>query len=463
MSISTVSLVGRPNVGKSTLFNKLCKSRDALVSDFEGLTRDRQYADIKLTDTKVCRLVDTGGLTTEDSGINKYIEDQVKIAIEESEIVIFLLSAKEGLTTLDTEIASIVRRYKKNTLLVVNKSEGLSSEKITEFYELGLGEPIPIAAEHGLGLDTLKEVIADLISESNDEVEEQIEGIAVGIVGRPNVGKSTLVNRILGEDRVLALDMPGTTRDSIYIPFEKNNQQYTLIDTAGIRRKRSVKEKIEKFSIVKSIDAIKKSHVVILIMDAHEGVTEQDASLLGMIEDHGRALLIVINKWDGLTEYQKEEVKRKLDLKLSFVNYSSIHYISALHGSGVGKLFLPINKAYKSAGLEFSTSQLNRVLERANQSHQSPSVSGRKPKIKFIHQSGTFPPSFTLHGNHLNNLPNSYLRFLKNFLSKDLGIENTPVKLEFKNSENPFKDKVNKLSERQVKKKRRMMKFVKKK
>jgi len=285
----------------------------------------------------------------------------------------------------------------------------------------------------------------------------------VAVLGRPNVGKSTLINRILGEERVLAIDLPGTTRDTIFIPFEREGEQYTLIDTAGIRRKRSVEEKVEKFSIIKAIEALEDSHVVILVLDAHEGVTEQDATLLGMIAEKGRALLIAINKWDGLDDYQKSEVKRKLDVKLSFVSYASVHYISALHGSGVGKLFTPIRKSFEHAGAKFSTSSLNKILEKANKKHQAPAVGGRRPKLKYVHQSNVFPPTLTMHGNHLHSIPKAYEQFLKNFFIDALELSNTPIKLEFKSGDNPFKDKKNKLSARQVQKRKRLMKFIKKK
>ena len=326
---------------------------------------------------------------------------------------------------------------------------------------MGLGDPILISAEHGQGLDSLLEASIEALPVANDEEEEVLEGIAVAVLGRPNVGKSTLVNRILGEERVLAIDLPGTTRDSIYIPFEREGQAYTLIDTAGIRRKRATHEKIEKFSIIKAIEALEKSQVVILVLDAHEGVTEQDATLLGMIADKGRALLVVVNKWDGLDDYQKQEVKRKLDIKLSFVNYASIHHISALHGSGVGKLFAPINRAYEHAGREYPTSLLNKILEKANAGHQPPPVKGKRLKIKYVNQIGTFPPTLVFHGNHLQSVPNAYDRYLKNLFTQELGLTNTPLKIEYRSGDNPFKDKKNILTDRQINRKRRLMKFVK--
>ena len=463
MNSPVISLVGRPNVGKSTLFNRLSKSRRALVSEYEGLTRDRQYAKINLGENKHCTIIDTGGLTNEDSLIDTAIHEQVLSALDESDVIFFLVNNRDGLTSLDFEIAAQLRKLKKNIILVCNKAEGLDQSSAAEFFELGLGNPVLISAEHNQGIDELVNVTMPLLPENSEDDVQEPKGIAVAILGRPNVGKSTLINRILGEERVLAIDLPGTTRDTIFIPFERDQQKYTLIDTAGIRRKRSVDEKIEKFSIIKAIEAITESHVVILVLDAHEGVTEQDATLLGMIADKGRALLIVINKWDGLDDYQKSEVKRKLDIKLSFVNYASVHYISALHGSGVGKLFSYIQKSFNHAGSRFSTSMLNKILESANDAHQAPPVSGKRLRLKYVHQSDVFPPTFTLHGNHLQSIPKSYERFLKNFFIKSLKISNTPIRLEFKSGDNPFKNKKNKLSARQIQKKRRLMKFTKKK
>jgi len=463
VSYPVISLVGRPNVGKSTLFNRLSKSRQALVSDFEGLTRDRQYATVQLDDDIKCSIIDTGGLTNEDSLVDTGIHEQVLSALEESDVIFFIVSNKDGVTSLDLDISTQLRKLKKNIILVCNKAEGLNQASAAEFFELGLGEPVLISAEHNQGISELIETSIPLLPQSFEDNKTEVQGIAVAVLGRPNVGKSTLINRILGEERVLAIDIPGTTRDTIFIPFEREGEQYTLIDTAGIRRKRSINEKVEKFSIIKAIEALEDSHVVILVLDAHEGVTEQDATLLGMIAEKGRALLIVINKWDGLDDYQKSEVKRKLDVKLSFVSYASVHYISALHGSGVGKLFTPIRKAFEHAGAKFSTSLLNKILEKANNKHQAPAVGGRRPKLKFVHQSNFFPPTLTMHGNNLQSIPKAYERFLKNFFIDALKLSNTPIKLEFKSGDNPFKDKKNKLSSRQVQKRKRLMKFVKKK
>ena len=463
MSYPIISLVGRPNVGKSTLFNRLSNSRQALVSDFEGLTRDRQYANIELDNGIYCSIVDTGGLTNEDSIIDTGIHSQVINALNESDVIYFIVSNKDGVTSLDFDISAQLRKLKKNIILVCNKAEGLNKASAAEFYELGLGDPTLISAEHNQGITDLIEKTIPLLPKAVELKKPELEGIAVAVLGRPNVGKSTLINRILGEERVMAVDLPGTTRDSIFIPFEREGQQYTLIDTAGIRRKRSVSEKVEIFSIIKAKDAINDSHVVILVLDAHEGVTEQDATLLGLIADKGRALLIVINKWDGLDDYQKSEVKRKLDIKLSFVNYATVHYISALHGSGVGKLFSPIKRSYENAGGRFPTSLLNRILEQANNTHQPPPVAGKRMRLKFVNQSDIFPPTLIFHGNHVQNVPNSYERFLKNFFITALKLTNTPIKIQYKSGDNPFKDKKNILSARQIQKKKRLMKFVKKK
>ena len=463
MSYPIISLVGRPNVGKSTLFNRLSNSRQALVSDFEGLTRDRQYANIELDNGIYCSIVDTGGLTNEDSIIDTGIHSQVINALNESDVIYFIVSNKDGVTSLDFDISAQLRKLKKNIILVCNKAEGLNKASASEFYELGLGDPTLISAEHNQGIPDLIEKTIPLLPEAIELKKPELVGIAVAVLGRPNVGKSTLINRILGEERVMAVDLPGTTRDSIFIPFEREGQQYTLIDTAGIRRKRSVSEKVEIFSIIKAKDAINDSHVVILVLDAHEGVTEQDATLLGLIADKGRALLIVINKWDGLDDYQKSEVKRKLDIKLSFVNYATVHYISALHGSGVGKLFSPIKRSHENAGGRFPTSLLNRILEQANNTHQPPPVAGKRMRLKFVNQSDVFPPTLIFHGNHVQNVPNSYERFLKNFFITALKLTNTPIKIQYKSGDNPFKDKKNILSARQIQKKKRLMKFVKKK
>ncbi len=462
-----IALVGRPNVGKSSLFNRLTKSRQALVSDFAGLTRDRQYAQVIFGENikTFVTLIDTGGLSNQDTIIDNKIHSQVLNALEESDVVYFIVNIRDGVLNLDREIATQLRKLKKNIVLVCNKAENIKPINAIEFYELGLGNPHLISAQHNQGITQLIKHTLTLLpkAKNQQQITQKTLGIAVAVLGRPNVGKSTLINRILGQNRVLTMNSPNTTRDSIYIPFTHQGQKYTLIDTAGIRRKRSSCEKIEILSIIKAREAVQHSHVVLLVLDAQQGITEQDATLLGMSIDYAKALLIVINKWDNLDTYQKREIKRQLAVKLSFVNYASVHTISALHGSGVDKLFQPIIKAYTNTGTKFSTSTLNKILTNANLTHQPPAVKGIKLKIKYVNQTGVFPPTLTLHGNHLQSVPSAYDRYLKNFFIKALKLSNTPIRLEYKNAENPFKNKKNTLNARQIAKKRRLMKFVKKK
>lgn len=461
-----IAIVGRPNVGKSTLFNRLTHTRDALVAEEAGLTRDRKYANITLHD-KSFRLVDTGGVTYDENVIDKGILSQVEYALKETNIIYFLVSSKDGLTYMDRKISEHLRKLQKTLLLVVNKCEGLKEQDGFDFYELGLGEPILISAEHNQGLEDLAQRSVEHWDDSDfqqvEEADKSIKGIAVSVLGRPNVGKSTLINRILGEERLLASEIAGTTRDSIDIEFKREGEVYTFIDTAGVRRKRSVNEKIEKFSIIKAIEAMDRANIVLLVLDAQEGVTEQDATLLGMIVDRKRSLLILVNKWDGLDNYQKEEVKRKLDIKLSFISYASVHFISALHGSGVGKLFKHIDNAYYEAQQTFSTSKLNKLLEQIVKHYQPPLVRGRRIRLKYINQVDTSPPTFLIHGNQAEDTPRGYILYLSNSFRKELGLISTPIKLDFKGNSNPFENNKNMLNQRQINKKHRLMKFVKKK
>lgn len=440
-----IALVGRPNVGKSTLFNHLTRTRNALVADQPGLTRDRIYG-LATLDDRVCIVTDTGGLTDEKEGIDALISQQSILAAEEADVIVFLLDGRQGLNVEDHSIARQLRKLQKPVLLAVNKTEGLDRDVvISEFFALGLGEPIAISAAHGEGKgDLIDAIIEHLPEEPEEDNTEEDSSIAVAVLGRPNVGKSTLINRIIGEDRVIAFDQPGTTRDSIKVPFERNGKQYMLIDTAGVRRRSRVNEMIEKFSIIKTIDAIENCNVVVLVIDAQETVTEQDASLLGMVLDSGRALVIAVNKWDGLESDQRDFVKRELERKLCFIDYAKIHFISALHGSGVGNLFGSINKAWQSANIQVSTSKLNQILEEAITSHQPPMVRGHRIKLRYAHMAGQNPPRFILHGNQTESVPASYRRYLENFFRSTLKLTGTPVKIEFRQTKNPFEEKKNK-------------------
>lgn len=455
-----IALVGRPNVGKSTLFNRLTKSRDALVADQPGLTRDRKFGDGKLGDRDYI-VVDTGGLSGDDTGIDGLMASQSWQAVEDSDKILFIVDARSGLTAEDDNIARRLRATGKDVHLVVNKTDGLDADVVTaEFYALGLGEPIAIAAAHGRGVNQMLSHVFTDLPEEEPEDEEKDKSIRIAIVGRPNVGKSTLVNRILGEERVVAYDLPGTTRDSIYLPFERDAQAYTLIDTAGIRRRARVKEAIEKFSIIKAMQAIEDSHVVIMLLDGQEGITDQDATLFGFILDSGRALVIAVNKWDGLDVEQKDKVKHELDYKLPFLSFAKIHYISALHGSGVGNLFKSVLKAHESATRDLSTNQLTELLEELVRAHQPPMVKGRRIKLRYAHQGGRNPPVIVIHGNQTEALPDAYRRYLINSFQKYLKLQGTPIRIELKSGKNPFQGKKNILSKRQLDKRKRLRKFT---
>ncbi len=458
-----IVLVGRPNVGKSTLFNKLTRSRDALVADFAGLTRDRQYG-IGRTGDRPYLVVDTGGLSGNSQGIENEMATQVRQAVDEGDAVLFIVDARDGLNAADQNIAAYLRQCGKPVTLVLNKTDGLDAEAVGyEFHEMGLGEPHPIAAAHGRGVVSLiTEVLQQFPAEEESEGEEE-QGVRVAIVGRPNVGKSTLVNRILGEERVVVFDMPGTTRDSIYIPFERDGQQYTLIDTAGVRRRARVNEAIEKFSIIKTLQAITDANVVVMVLDAREGISDQDAHILGHVLDAGRALVIAINKWDGLEQEQKEKVKRELDIKLPFLDFARIHTISALHGTGVGELYASVNKAYDSAMRKLSTPELTNLLESLLTAHQPPLVNGRRIKLRYAHQGGKNPPLIVIHGNQVDAIPGSYRRYLEKGFRKQLKLDGTPVRIEFKGGINPYAGKKNTLNKRQIASKKRLVQFIKKK
>jgi GTP-binding protein len=462
--LPVIALVGRPNVGKSTLFNYLTRSREALVADFPGLTRDRQYGRVKHGD-RPCLVVDTGGIADDAEGIESFSRKQVQIALEEADVVLFMVDAREGLSASDKVIADSLRKLDKPVLLVTNKVDGIDATlAAADFYSLALGEPVQIAASHGRGIPELLQRVDQLLPPSVEEpIDEAAKGIAIAVVGRPNVGKSTLVNRLLGEERVIVFDEPGTTRDSIYIPFERNGKQFTLIDTAGMRRRSRVSETIEKFSVIKSLQAIEKANVVIYLIDAREGITDQDAHLLGLVLEAGRALIIGLNKWDGISTEQKDTIKRQLDVKLTFLDFAEKHPISALHGSGVGKLFDVVSKLYDAAMIDMSTPVLTRILKEATDAHQPPIIHTRRIKLKYAHQGGRNPPIVIIHGVQTDALPTSYKRYLMNYFRDKLKLSGTPIRLEFKSPVNPFHGQKTKLTDWAVEKRIRLMKRAKSK
>jgi len=454
MTKPVIALVGRPNVGKSTLFNRLTRSRDAIVADYPGLTRDRQYGTGRLG-SRPYIVVDTGGLSGEAEGVDPLMAAQVTAAIEEADAVLFLVDGRSGITSADEEIARFIRQFDKPVYLLVNKTEGFDKAMATaDFYQLGLGEPYPIAAAHGDNVNSVIEQLLGQIPQKQDEAEavdlDEHPGIRVAVIGRPNVGKSTLINRMIGQERVVAFDLPGTTRDSIYVPFERDGQLYTLIDTAGVRKRKKVSEAIEKFSVIKAIEAMADAHVVILVVDASEGVTDQDLTLLGHALDSGRGLVIALNKWDHLTQDQKAKVKHELAYKFQFVDYVKQHLISALHGTGVGDLFKTVRQVYESAMRRVSTSALNRVLTQAVQDHQPPLISGRRVKLRYAHLGGLNPPRVVVHGNQVDKLPQAYTKYLMNVFRKAFGWEGTPVIIEYKVTQNPFEGRKNRFAERKL-------------
>lgn len=458
-----IALVGSPNVGKSTLFNRLTRSRDALVADQPGLTRDRIYGVGKYDDRSFI-VIDTGGISGKLEGVDGLTLDQVWNAIDEADLVCFLTDGRAGLNAADEVIAQQLRRRGKPIQLVVNKAEGLPYDRtVSDFLALGLGEPAVIAAAHGQGVrDLLSTILADFpIDEASDE-EDDNAGPRIAVVGRPNVGKSTLINRLLGEDRVVTCDMPGTTRDSITIPFERDGKPYTLIDTAGIRRRSRVDDMVEKFSVVKALKAIEDSNVVISVIDAQEDITDQDVRLLGHALTAGRALVIAVNKWDHLPKEQRESIRYTLSRKLTFVDFADIHFISALHGTGVGDLIASIDKAYDSAMKHFPTPLLTKLLEDMVIQHQPPIMRSRRIKLRYAHQGGRNPPVIVVHGNQVERVPASYKRYLSNTFRKVLKLHGTPLRIEFKGHENPYKNRRNTLTPRQEYKRKRLMKRVKK-
>lgn len=440
-----LALVGRPNVGKSTLFNRLTKSRDAIVADFAGLTRDRHYGNGKLGKHEFIA-IDTGGFEPEaTAGIFKEMAKQTRQAVAEADVVIFVVDAREGISAQDYEIAQYLRRLGKPCLIAANKAEGMTaSAQLVEFFELGLGEVHPISAAHSQGIQTLLELaLAPLqLGDTDVDSDESEPGvIKLAVAGRPNVGKSTLINTWLGEERLVAFDMPGTTRDAISVPFERNGQKFELVDTAGLRRKGKVFEAIEKFSVVKTLQAIESSNVVLLLIDATQGVTDQDAHIAGYILENGRAVVLAVNKWDAVDEYQREIVKRSIETRLPFLKFAALHLISAQKRQGLGPLWASIAQAYKAANCKMSTPILTRLLLEAVQ-FQSPKRSGMfRPKLRYAHQGGMNPPVIIVHGNSLEHVTESYKRFLEGRFRKEFDLVGTPMRIEMKTSSNPFTDK----------------------
>ena len=441
--LPVIALVGRPNVGKSTLFNSLTRTRNALVADLPGLTRDRQYG-VGQRGPRPYVVVDTGGLTDEGEGLAGLVQQQAWRAIEEADAVLLLVDGRGGLTTADEEIASQLRRAGKALYLVINKGEHRDPDLLSaEFHILGLDHLHVIAAAHNEGVETLMEQVLAALPGSGEGEEtiapEEPEGvIKLAVVGRPNVGKSTLVNRLLGEERMLACDLPGTTRDSVSAPFERDGQRYTLIDTAGVRRRSRVSEVVEKFSVIKALQAIEQAHVIVLVLDARQGIGDQDASLLGLVLDSGRALVVAVNKWDHLDPDIRAEVKRELDRRLGFVDFAKMHFISALHGTGVGELLASVREAYAAATRKLSTPELTRILEGALAAHQPPLVHGHSIKLRYAHQGGQNPPMIIIHGNRIEHVPDSYRRYLVGVYRKRLDLWGTPIRIEFRGGENPY-------------------------
>jgi GTPase len=473
--IPVIALVGRPNVGKSTLFNQLTRSRDALVADIPGLTRDRQYG-IGRVGGFPYMVVDTGGLSGEDETMDTAMAQQTRQAIAEADLVLLMVDARSGLGAQDEVIARDLRTQGVRALLVANKTDGLDIDSATaEFHRLGMGGILPIAAAHGRGINALMQRVREeidaraaesgadeeAVSVGDAEALDRWPGIRVALVGRPNVGKSTLINRLLGEERVVATPIAGTTRDSIFIPFSRDGQDYTLIDTAGIRRRGRVHEVVEKFSVIKTLKAIEAAHVVIMVLDARAGIADQDAHLLGMVLEAGRALVLAVNKWDGLDPDVRESVRQDLERKLGFLRFARMRLVSALHGTNVGHLLEDVREAHASAFAALSTPKLSRLLESAVAEHQPPLVGHRRIKLRYAHQGGQNPPVIVIHGNQTESLPGSYKRFLENFFRTHLKLVGTPLRLEFKTGTNPFAGRRNTLTERQQRKRKRLLQHVK--
>ena len=438
-----IALVGRPNVGKSTLFNRLTRSRDALVADLPGLTRDRHYGEGRIGDRPFL-VIDTGGFEpVAKEGILHEMALQTRQAVAEADVVVFIVDGRQGLTPHDKTITDYLRKTGRKVMLVVNKSEGMKYTSVTaDFYELGMGDPYVISAAHGDGVhDLVREALDIAFADRPDEEEEPEHpdhGIKIAIVGRPNVGKSTLINTLVGEQRVIAFDMPGTTRDSIEVPFERDGKKYTLIDTAGIRRRGKIFEAIEKFSVVKTMQSISDANVVILLLDAQQDISEQDAHIAGFILEAGRALVVVVNKWDGLQSHQRDQVKIDLDRKLDFLGFAKTHFISALKGTGIPQMMKSVEGAYKAATTNLSTPKLTRALQEAIEKQEPKRKGSIRPKMRYAHQGGQNPPIIVIHGNALEGVTEPYKRYLEKHFRDTFNLVGTPLRIELKSGKNPF-------------------------
>jgi GTP-binding protein len=460
--IPVIALIGRPNVGKSTLFNVLTHTRDAIVAKEAGLTRDRQYG-IGKRGPKKFIVVDTGGLSGEKQNLDDLMARQTLLAIEEADQVLFMVDAQDGITSGDEMIADQVRKSGKSVSVVINKVDGIDPiQAQADFYTLGFPQVYLISAAHRKGINPMLDAVMHEYPEDQPD-NDKSEGPTVAVIGRPNVGKSTLINRLAGEERVVTYDQPGTTRDTISVPFERRGKHYTLIDTAGVRKRGKVHEVIEKFSVIKALEAIEKSQVVVLVIDAREGLTDQDLTLLGFAINSGRALVIAVNKWDGLEPEQRDYNKKTLLRRLSFASFAAQHYISALHGTGVGEMMASVDQAYASAFKDFNTRHLTDLLEEAVFKHNPPLHHGRRIKLRYAHQGGRNPPIIVIHGNKTEHLPSTYERYLMSFFITKLKLKGTPVRIELKSGGNPFAGRKNNLSDRQKKKKKRVIKHAKKK
>ena len=461
--LPVIALVGRPNVGKSTLFNALTRSRDALVADMPGVTRDRHYG-VCRTGERPFVVVDTGGLSGVDEGLDALTAQQVRLAIEEAQVLVFVVDARDGLLPQDRSILGELRRSGKPIIAAVNKTDGLDiQDALAEFAVFGIAQTLPLSAAHNRGTEELIAAVLPLLPEDAHEelAPDDNDSIRVAIVGRPNAGKSTLINRLLGEDRLIVSDVAGTTRDPIRVPLERDGRRYTLIDTAGVRRKARVEEAVEKFSVIKTLQSMAAAQVVVVMIDARENLADQDLTLIGHVLDEGRALVIAVNKWDGMDAYQREQCQRALERRLGFVDWAKQVFISALHGSGLRELMRAIVRAHTAAMRELGTSDLTRTLERAYESYQPPLVRGHAPKLRFAHPGGTNPPTIVIHGSRTKHIAPAYRRYLENFFRQRYKLEGTPIKIEFREGENPFAGKKNVLSEAQQRKRQRMIREMK--